>query len=116
LNGDDIAMGTSSYVCILASQRYGTLYIGVTTDLVKRIREHRNESFSASFTGCYNVKTLVWYEAHPDIVAAIRRKKKLKHWQRKWKSSSSVKKIRYGATYMAILLGFKWYGSSLSRG
>jgi putative endonuclease len=82
---EDCEMDTPSYVYILASQRYGTLYIGVTTDLVKRVWEHRNEFFSASFTGCYNVKTLVWYEAHPDIVAAIQREKQLKHWQRKWK-------------------------------
>jgi len=77
-------MDTPSYVYILASQRYGTLYIGVTSDLVKRVWEHRNEFFSG-FTGQYNVKTLVWYEAHPDIVAAIKREKQLKHWQRKWK-------------------------------
>jgi putative endonuclease len=77
-------MDTPSYVYILASQRYGTLYIGVTSDLVKRVWEHRNEFFSG-FTRQYNVKTLVWYEAHPDIVAAIKREKQLKHWQRKWK-------------------------------
>ena len=78
-------MDTQSYVYILASQRYGTLYIGVTTDLVKRVWEHRNEFFSASFTGYYNVKTLVWYETHPDVVAAIKREKQLKHWRRQWK-------------------------------
>jgi putative endonuclease len=77
-------MDTPSYVYILASQRYGTLYIGVTSDLVKRVWEHRNEFFSG-FTMQYNVKTLVWYEAHPDIVAAINREKQLQHWQRKWK-------------------------------
>jgi putative endonuclease len=82
--GDYLAMDTPSYVYILASQRYGTLYIGVTSDLVKRVWEHRNEFFSG-FTRQYNVKTLVWYEAHPDIVAAIKREKQLKHWQRKWK-------------------------------
>ena len=77
-------MDIPSYVYILASQRYGTLYIGVTSDLVKRVWEHRNEFFSG-FTGQYNVKTLVWYEAHADIVASIKREKQLKHWQRKWK-------------------------------
>jgi putative endonuclease len=78
-------MDTPSYVYLLASQRYGTLYIGVTTDLAKRVWEHRNEFFTGVFTGRYNVKTLVWYEAHPDIVAAIKREKQLKRWERKWK-------------------------------
>ncbi len=77
-------MDTPSYVYMLASQRYGTLYIGVTTDLVKRVWEHRTEFFKG-FTEQYGVKTLVWYEAHPDIVAAIKREKQLKHWRRSWK-------------------------------
>ena len=78
-------MDTPSYVYMLASQRYGTLYIGVTANLVKRVWEHRNAYFGYSFTHIYNVKQLVWYELHSDIVAAIKREKQLKHWQRKWK-------------------------------
>jgi putative endonuclease len=77
-------MDTPSYVYILANQRYGTLYIGVTSDLVKRVWEHRNGVFSG-FTQQYGVKTLVWYEAHPNVVVAIQREKQLKHWERKWK-------------------------------
>ena len=78
-------MDTPSYVYMLASQRYGTLYIGVTSDLVKRVWEHRNEFFGDSFTQRYAVKTLVWYEEHGDIVAAMAREKQLKKWERKWK-------------------------------
>jgi putative endonuclease len=78
-------MDTPSYVYMLASQRYGTLYIGVTSDLAKRVWEHRNEFFGDSFTRRYEVKQLVWYEEHGDIVAAIAREKQLKKWERKWK-------------------------------
>ena len=77
-------MDTQSYVYMLASQRYGTLYIGVTSDLVKRIWQHREE-FVSGFTSRYNVKLLVWYEVHPDIMSAIKREKQLKKWERAWK-------------------------------
>lgn len=77
-------MDTQSYVYILASQRYGTLYIGVTSDIVKRIWQHREE-FVSGFTSEYHVKLLVWYEVHPDIMSAITREKRLKKWERKWK-------------------------------
>ena len=69
----------------MASQRYGTLYIGVTSDLVKRIWQHREE-FVSGFASKYNVKQLVWYEVHPDIMSAITREKRLKKWERKWKT------------------------------
>ena len=78
-------MDKQSYVYILASQRYGTLYIGVTSDLVKRVWEHR-EGIVGGFTKQYNVKQLVWYEIHGDIMAAITREKQLKKWERKWKT------------------------------
>ena len=77
-------MDKQSYVYILASQRYGTLYIGVTSDLVKRVWEHR-EGVVGGFTQQHNVKQLVWYEVHGDIMAAITREKQLKKWERKWK-------------------------------
>lgn len=73
-----------SWVYILASKRNGTLYTGVTSDLVARIWQHRNEIHSG-FTQKYGCKLLVWYETHDDIAAAIEREKKLKRWQRKWK-------------------------------
>jgi putative endonuclease len=81
---DDRLMDTQSYVYILANQRYGTLYIGVTSDLIGRVWQHR-ESVVDGFTKRYEVKNLVWYEIHPDIISAIWREKQLKKWNREWK-------------------------------
>jgi putative endonuclease len=77
-------MSRPAYVYLLASGRYGTLYIGVTSDLLKRVWQHR-EGFVAGFTKQYKVHHLVWYETHEDIVAAITREKQLKEWERDWK-------------------------------
>ncbi len=74
-----------SYVYILASGRYGTLYIGVTSDIVKRVYQHRQE-YAAGFTKQYGVKRLVWYEVHEDMLSAIHREKQLKKWNRTWKT------------------------------
>ena len=71
-------------VYILASKRNGTLYIGVTSDLVKRILEHKNNVVEG-FTKRYNVHHLVWYELHESMEPAINREKQLKEWKRKWK-------------------------------
>jgi putative endonuclease len=71
-------------VYILASKRNGTLYIGVTSDLVKRIWEHKNNMVEG-FTKRYNVHRLVWYELHGSMESAITREKRLKDWKRKWK-------------------------------
>lgn len=71
-------------VYILASQPNGTLYIGVTSDLGKRVWEHKNDVV-AGFTRKYSVHTLVWYEAHETMESAILREKVLKKWNRKWK-------------------------------
>jgi putative endonuclease len=71
-------------VYILASKRNGTLYIGVTSDLVKRISEHRNDMVEG-FTKRYSVHQLVWYELHENMQSAIEREKRLKEWKRKWK-------------------------------
>jgi len=71
-------------VYILASKRNGTLYIGVTSDLVKRIWEHKNNMVEG-FTKRYNVHRLVWYELHESMETAITREKRLKNWKRKWK-------------------------------
>ena len=73
-----------SYVYILASKRNGTLYIGVTTDLVKRVYEHKNDLLDG-FTKKYGVHTLVYYESQNNIELAIKREKQLKNWHRKWK-------------------------------
>jgi putative endonuclease len=71
-------------VYILASQRNGTLYIGVTSDLVKRVWEHKND-LADGFTKEYQVHTLVYYELHGEMLAAITREKQLKKWNRAWK-------------------------------
>jgi putative endonuclease len=71
-------------VYILASKRNGTLYIGVTSDLVKRVWEHKND-VAAGFTKRYGVHLLVWYELHENMESAIVREKRLKEWQRNWK-------------------------------
>lgn len=69
---------------LLASQRRGTLYVGVTSDLVKRIWEHRNDVVEG-FTRQYRIHTLVYYEQHPDMTAAVTREKQLEKWNRAWK-------------------------------
>lgn len=71
-------------VYIMASQRNGTLYIGVTSDFVKRIWEHKNNSVKG-FTQKYNVHMLVWYEQHGTMESAIQREKALKNWKCQWK-------------------------------
>ncbi|MGK2907087.1 MAG: GIY-YIG nuclease family protein [Desulfuromonadales bacterium] len=71
-------------VYILASQRNGTLYVGVTSDLVKRIWEHKNDVVEG-FTKRYAVHTLVWCEPHVTMISAIAREKAIKEWKRKWK-------------------------------
>ncbi len=73
-----------SYVYMLASSRYGTLYLGVTSNLVRRVWEHR-EGIVDGFTKEYGVKRLVWYETHAEILQAITREKQIKKWNRAWK-------------------------------
>ncbi|WP_237066155.1 GIY-YIG nuclease family protein [Microbulbifer guangxiensis] len=71
-------------VYILASKRNGTLYTGVTSDLTKRIWEHREE-LADGFTKKYSVKNLVWFEQHNTMETAIAREKAIKEWKRAWK-------------------------------
>ncbi len=71
-------------VYILASQRNGTLYIGVTSDLVQRVWQHKNDVVEG-FTKKYGVHMLVYYELHDDMEDAIIREKRLKKWNRAWK-------------------------------
>ena len=77
-------MEKSSYVYIMASRCNGTLYIGVTANLIKRVWQHR-EGICEGFTKQYKVNKLVWYEVHADIYSAITREKNLKVWRRPWK-------------------------------
>jgi len=71
-------------IYILASKSNGTIYIGVTSNLVKRVWEHKNNKVEG-FTRRYNVHILVWYELHGTMESAISREKQLKNWKRKWK-------------------------------
>jgi putative endonuclease len=77
-------MKENFYVYILASQRRGTLYIGVTTDLMKRVYEHKN-SLAEGFTKKYRVHRLVYYEVTQDADAALSRERQIKKWNRAWK-------------------------------
>ena len=81
-----VASVRAGYVYIMASGRNGTLYIGVTSDLVKRVWEHRN-GVVAGFTKKHGCKTLVWYAAFDDIQQARLRELQMKKWKRLWKLS-----------------------------
>ena len=72
------------FVYMLASKRNGTLYVGVTNNLVRRVYEHK-AGIVAGFTSKYSVKNLVWFEGTPSVEAAIRREKQIKEWRRAWK-------------------------------
>ena len=72
------------FVYILASQRNGTLYTGVTSNLLGRIHQHRN-GLMRGFARQYGVRLLVWFEQHPTMESAITREKRIKKWNRVWK-------------------------------
>ena len=74
----------SFYVYILASRRNGTLYVGMTDDLVRRVWEHRIGTVPG-FTRKYGVKMLVWYEQHETRETAFQRERQIKRWNRAWK-------------------------------
>ena len=77
-------MMRSYYVYMLASGMRGTLYIGVTNDLLRRVHEHKTDAVDG-FTKQYGVKQLVWFDATPDIETAIAQEKRMKRWRRQWK-------------------------------
>lgn len=72
------------YVYILASKRNGTLYTGVTADLIKRVYEHKNNLIDG-FTKKYDVHKLMWYEIHESTESAFNREKQVKKWKKEWK-------------------------------
>jgi len=74
----------AGFVYMMASQKNGTIYTGVTSDLIKRVYEHR-EGLADSFTKRYGCKLLVWFEAHEDLEEARRRELQIKEWKRAWK-------------------------------
>ena len=77
-------MEKRGYVYIMASQRNGTLYIGVTSDLPGRVWQHKEGTFDG-FTKRYGCRTLVWYAIYDRVEDAIRREKQMKEWKRAWK-------------------------------
>lgn len=77
-------MGKMYYVYILSSQRNGTLYVGVTNNLIRRVWEHKNGYYSG-FTKRYNVHMLIYYESFDNPLLAIAREKQIKNWRRSWK-------------------------------
>jgi putative endonuclease len=77
-------MSKQPCVYILASDKNGTLYLGVTSDLIKRVWEHKNDVVPG-FTNRYGVHDLVWYELHDSMESAIAREKTIKEWKRQWK-------------------------------
>jgi putative endonuclease len=92
------------FVYMLASGHHGTLYIGVTNDLLRRVSEHR-EGLVPGFTRRYGVKWLVWYEQHVDIRDAIVREKKLKRWRRDWKIALLEADNRHWSDLYPVLAG-----------
>jgi putative endonuclease len=72
------------YVYLLASRKHGTLYLGVTNNLVRRVHQHKDKAMPG-FTAKYNVDRLVWFETYNDPIAAITREKAIKKWRRDWK-------------------------------
>ena len=72
------------YVYLLASRKDGSIYLGVTNDIVRRIYEHRTKAVR-SFASKYNITRLVWFEIYDDPISAISREKELKKWKRTWK-------------------------------
>jgi putative endonuclease len=72
------------FVYLLASQPHGTLYVGVTSDLVQRVGQHKSKAVPG-FTSTYRVDRLMWFEAHELWEPAIRREKQIKEWKRAWK-------------------------------
>ncbi len=92
-------------VYILASKRNGTLYIGVTSDLLARIHQHRGGTFEG-FSKQHHTKVLVWFEQHATMKAAITREKRLKKWNREWKMRL-IEEANPGWRDLAEELGFE---------
>ncbi len=76
--------GKHSYVYIITDKSFGTLYVGVTADIARRVHEHRLGIYKG-FSKRYALKMLVYYEVHETILAAIQREKQIKKWNREWK-------------------------------
>jgi putative endonuclease len=97
-------MKKQGYVYILASGKHGTLYVGVTSDLMARLYQHR-EKVMDGFTGEHEVNRLIWYEVYDDMTKAIQREKRLKKWNRDWKIRL-IEEQNPGWVDLAVGLGF----------
>ncbi|UEM05666.1 GIY-YIG nuclease family protein [Skermanella rosea] len=75
---------SGAWVYIMTNRANGTLYVGVTTNLARRVHEHREGAYDG-FTMRYGLKRLVWVERHDEILRAVQREKNIKHWSREWK-------------------------------
>jgi putative endonuclease len=95
----------AGYVYILASRRNGTIYVGCTTDLPKRLYEHRN-GLVRGFTRQYDVKRLVYFEIYDDVSDAIVRERRLKNWHRAWKIRLIEGENPFWEDLAVTLLGF----------
>ena len=106
-------------VCILASRKNGTLYVGVTSNLVQRLHQHRS-GLIEGFTSDYGVQRLVWFENGAAMEEAIRREKQIKKWNRQWKVNL-IEQVNPDWRDLALDLGFEplqsWRvdGASLMR-
>jgi putative endonuclease len=97
-------MPKPGWVYLMASAPRGTLYLGVTSNLINRVQQHRNGHFEG-FTSRYDVKRIVWNEAHADIADAIRREKAMKFWKREWKVRL-IEELNPHWTDLAVEWGF----------
>jgi putative endonuclease len=84
IRNPDTSLFVPYYVYLLASRKNGTLYLGVTRDLVRRVYEHKNK-IVPGFTARYDVERLLWFECYDDPSRAIEREKEIKKWRRAWK-------------------------------
>jgi putative endonuclease len=104
-------MGGSQYfVYILASKRNGTLYIGMTSNLAKRVYEHKNDLLDG-FTKRYSIHNLVYYEMTGDMGSALTKEKQIKKWRRSWKIALIEKQNpKWEDLYYELLLGTAFTG------
>jgi putative endonuclease len=94
--------GAMFYVYMLASKPYGTLHIGTTSDLMRRIWEHKNKVVPG-FTKRYGVDRLMWFEAHESRDPALQREKRIKEWMRNWKNNLIERENRHWRDLSATL-------------
>ena len=108
-----ILISKNAFVYMMTNRRNGTLYVGVTSDLVRRCHERRN-GLLPGFTKRHGLKQLVYFELHDDIRAAIQREKTIKHWPRAWKGASFTRTIPIGGT--CLTLSLETYPRAVRRG